>query len=243
MRSAEEILSKKFSKALGGGYRPEEVDEFLDEIYTYISDVQKEKQTLSDKLEILAEKINEYREDEESLRSALLSAQKLGDKIVRDSKRQAEEIIREANINAEKVFSEAKVQAERDSRELVRIQKEASAFRSQLLSAYRTHIEMITKIPTYHDDIVQPDIRPEPEPATENENSEDIGLNNAPSENPQHEYEENNAAESKEETKEIPKIVFDSNFDDEEEESSRFGSLRFGDGFELNRPGNSKRKK
>lgn len=39
----------------------------------------REKQDLQKKLEVLADKLVEYRNDEDSIRTALLSAQRLGD--------------------------------------------------------------------------------------------------------------------------------------------------------------------
>lgn len=74
-----------------------------------------EKLELERKIEALADKLEEYRRDEDSLKSAVFEAQKLGSSIVRDSKAKAERILQEANEKASAVTAQAQAQGNRSN--------------------------------------------------------------------------------------------------------------------------------
>ena len=95
MITPNDIANKKFEKA-AFGYKPEEVDAFLVDIVSSYKVMYDEKVAAEEKLLVLAEKLEEYRANEDSLKTVLLGAQKLGENIVRDSKAKAEVILSDA---------------------------------------------------------------------------------------------------------------------------------------------------
>ena len=111
--NAKEILNKQFEKAKIGGYRMDEVDDFLKEVSAEFAELQKSNSELERKLEVLADKIREYREDEDALKDALLIAQKQGNAIVAESKATAEKITKETKEKVDKLISESKAKSER----------------------------------------------------------------------------------------------------------------------------------
>ena len=90
----DSIRNVEFTR--GRGYRADEVDDFIDACVETMEALQRENDTLNQKMKVLADKLVEYRHDEDSIRSALLSAQRTGDGILRDAKEQAEKIVQEA---------------------------------------------------------------------------------------------------------------------------------------------------
>ena len=82
MLTPNDIANKKFDKAMGG-YRIDDVEAFLSQVSDTVIALYEDKKNLEEKIEILAEKLEEYRADEDSLRNALLGAQKLGDSVIR----------------------------------------------------------------------------------------------------------------------------------------------------------------
>lgn len=108
MLTPKEISEKTFDKTFGFGYRMDDVDAYLDEVAKSMTELLGQNADLEKKLEVLADKLTEYREDEESLRTALLGAQKLGDSVIRESKTKAEIIMRDATIKAEAMVNNAK---------------------------------------------------------------------------------------------------------------------------------------
>lgn len=111
--NAKEILNKQFEKAKIGGYKLEEVDDYLREVSDEFAQLQKNNSELEEKLKVLADKIREYREDEEALKDALLIAQKQGNAIVADSKASAEKLTQETREKVEKLLSETKAKSEK----------------------------------------------------------------------------------------------------------------------------------
>lgn len=111
--NAKEILNKQFDKAKLGGYKLEDVDDYLKEVSDEFAALQKSNSELERKLEVLADKIREYREDEEALKDALLIAQKQGNAIVAESKASAEKITKETKEKVEKLLAESKAKSER----------------------------------------------------------------------------------------------------------------------------------
>ncbi len=111
--NAKEILNQQFTKVKIGGYKLEEVDDYLREVSEEFAALQKEKNELERKLEVLADKIREYREDEDALKDALLIAQKQGNAIVAESKASAEKLTKETKEKVEKLLAESKAKSER----------------------------------------------------------------------------------------------------------------------------------
>ena len=100
------ISGRKFSEAMRG-YKKEEVDEYLSEISMEILQNNKEKEELNKKLDILASKIQEYREDEDALKEALLGAQKQGNAVIAAAKEKSAEMIQEAQDKCDKMIADA----------------------------------------------------------------------------------------------------------------------------------------
>ena len=106
--NAKDIVTKTFEKAkLGGGYKAEEVDEFLRDVSVEYKKLENENAELEKKLEVLAAKIREYRNDEDALRDALLIAKKQGIAVVNEAKEEAAKINKEANDAAAKTKKDA----------------------------------------------------------------------------------------------------------------------------------------
>ena len=146
MLTPSDIRNRRFEKGMGG-YKVDEVHSFLNEVADHFESLAEEKEDLNHKLEILAEKLEQYREDEESLRAALIGAQKLGDSVIRDSKRKAEAIIAQATRKAEEMAEEARASIDKEAMALNRMQLEVARFKEQILTMYKQHIELIQEIP------------------------------------------------------------------------------------------------
>ncbi len=156
--TGREIKEKKFDKAAMFGYKAEEVDLYLAELAQAVDNMNKEKAVLEKKIEILAGKIEEYRKDEDSMKEALLGAQRLGNTVVAEAQEKAEkmlaeaqekadEMVREAEKTASKAVSGTKVQVEREQQALLKMQKEVSNFKARLLKIYKSHLDLITALP------------------------------------------------------------------------------------------------
>lgn len=169
MFAPNDIANKKFDKTMGFGYKAEPVEEYLEELANYVAQLLEEKKDLEKKMEVLADKLEEYRQDEESMRNALLGAQKLGDGVIRESKTKAEIILRDATNQAEKMVEGARMQIEQEQLGLAKMQREVGAFKNRLLALYRQHLELINALPEDENakrrEAAPPPVEPQPEPA------------------------------------------------------------------------------
>ena len=146
MITPNDIANKKFEKA-AFGYKPEEVDAFLNDIIISYKEMYQSKVAAEEKLEVLAEKLEEYRANEDSLKTVLLGAQKLGENIVRDSKAKAEVIVADAENQVKQVFAESESKIIKEKETLATLQKETAEFKKHLLAMYRQHLELISLMP------------------------------------------------------------------------------------------------
>lgn len=151
----EEIRNIEFTKSLGG-YRTSEVDPFIDKCADTVEALLKEKDELTKKLEVLADKLVEYRNEEDSIRTALLSAQRMGDAVVREANHKAGLILEDANIKAEKIAETARRNIQEEEAELRRVQQAVSDFKRQLLSMYREHLAAIDVMPELKEESSDP---------------------------------------------------------------------------------------
>lgn len=143
----EKFFEVEFNKAMAFGYRTEDVDEFVTKAIEIIKGLQEENRELNEKMAVLAQSLEKYREDEESLRSALIGAQKLGDSILKDSRSKAEVILRDATTNADHIVEEAHARLDRERAEYEKLKQEVAAFREELFGMYKAHIAQITELP------------------------------------------------------------------------------------------------
>ena len=157
MITAMEINTKRFEQAKPG-YKPEEVDEFLNQIADQISAMTKEKEDTEKKIEVLVESIRRYKADEEALKDAMIGAQKQAravmeeakvkaDAIIYEAQQKAEQILSAANVKADEIIGSTAVRAKKEQETLEKMQTAVTEFKSNLLSMYKAHLELITSLP------------------------------------------------------------------------------------------------
>ena len=164
MFTAEEIRQITFEKVMRG-YRTEDVEAFIENIADEFDSLEKEKKDLEEKLYVLAEKVEQYKQEEESIKTTLINAQRLGESIVADAKTKADTVIREATIKKNDIISSAYAEIEGTDEVLHRLKKEVSDFKRTVLGLYKSHIEILGTLPEEKEKVVE-------EPVEETEEAE-----------------------------------------------------------------------
>ena len=114
MLTPNEIREKRRNFEKGTfGYKTDEVDAFLDEIADDYEVLYNNNEESEDKIIKLVEKINEYREDEDAIKLALLSAQKESKKILAEANAKSEQMLAEASAKSEEVARQSEVECEK----------------------------------------------------------------------------------------------------------------------------------
>lgn len=146
MLSPREISNKRFEKS-AFGYRADDVDSFLNSIAEEYSKILNERNEFEAQLNKLSDTVEKYKQEESSLSSILIGAQKLGDSIIREAKGKAELIIQDAGIKSDKMLEGTHVRLEQEKREYSRLQEEVASFKSKIVAMYKTHLELVSALP------------------------------------------------------------------------------------------------
>lgn len=191
MLSLNDITNVSFRKAGFSGYRPEDVDAFIDQVRDTVEEltqkslaqreemerIEEEKRQMQKKIELLAGKIEDYRSEEDEIKNALVSAQKLGDASIREARHKAEIILKDANLKAEHIVAGAEEQIQQQKQQMADLKKQVAEFRAQLLEMYRRHLTLIDALPGEKKEEPAPQSAPSiPEPAVDASEEEQVEL-------------------------------------------------------------------
>ncbi|MBQ7090775.1 MAG: DivIVA domain-containing protein [Clostridia bacterium] len=131
MLTPDAIQSKEFEQSVLGGYRRDEVDVFLDELESDYRKLYVENAELVDKLKACLAKIEEYKKDEEFLKTAIINAQKLNDTTLKEIELKEKEVEMTSKAKAAEIIGEAEEKArvivetaENEASDLIRIAQE-----------------------------------------------------------------------------------------------------------------------
>ena len=100
MFTPQQIEQISFEKATFGGYRMEAVDEFLEPLTEDYITLYKENALLKSKMKVLVGKLEEYRNNEASMKDAIVNAQKTCDMMVKEAEAKCTQMLNEANLAA-----------------------------------------------------------------------------------------------------------------------------------------------
>ena len=119
MFTPQEVSEKTFPKSssFSSGYDLAAVDEFLDALTEDYTALYKENAALKTKLKILAEKVEEYRATEDTMRSMLLAAQKMAASMTEEAKEKSEKTLADARQESEKLLADARNAADELNRD------------------------------------------------------------------------------------------------------------------------------
>lgn len=202
MMTPSQLKEYEFKTAGRNAYKADDVDDFFAEVAANYTKMFHENGELVRRVGLLADRLEKFKKEEEEIKSAVVSAQRAADIIVRDAKNsvadaesEAEAVLAAAKSEADLIKSDAEKQAIADSelllsmtrdkaQEIIKkakeeaqeillkanssakdamgaatrtmtseslhfemLKKEVSEFKSNILSQYKSHIELISRLP------------------------------------------------------------------------------------------------
>ena len=133
MLSPDMIQKKEFEQSVLGGYRRDEVDAFLDEVEADYRKLYEENKDLIEKLKACLSKIEDYKKDEDFLKSAIINAQRLNETTLKEIELREKEVEVSCKEKAAEIISDAEAQAaaiiekaEKESADAVKAAREQS---------------------------------------------------------------------------------------------------------------------
>lgn len=171
--TAEDVRSVTFEQ-VRKGYKPEDVDDFLLQVATDMQRLEAERDTAiaekaafaaeqnallaerdnavaakedaEAKMYVLAGKVEEYRGQEETLKTALINAQRMGETVVYEAKQKADGLLRDATNKSDMLRQSAEDDSERERKTLENLQNEVKNFKTTILNLYKQHIESLSAL-------------------------------------------------------------------------------------------------
>lgn len=100
MLTPAKIRNHHFDASGRNAYKAESVDSFFEQVAESYEQMFRENGEMYKKIGILAEMVDEYKKDEDNIRNALLTAQRMADKITREAKEKADALLNDAEQRA-----------------------------------------------------------------------------------------------------------------------------------------------
>ncbi len=148
MLTIEDIKQVSFRKAGIGGYKPEDVDAFIDHVLITMEQMKKEKSELVKKMDILATRVEEYRADEDAVRNAMLASQRVADSTIKSAKAKAAQIIEESENAAKAKLYDLNLQIKEQKKQYALLLSECNKLREELISVCNKHIISAKELPS-----------------------------------------------------------------------------------------------
>ncbi len=147
MLSHDEVKNISFRRSVFGGYRPEDVDNFVDNIQISYEELLRERENLTKTVQKLENTVKKFYDEENSIRKVLLELKTVTEKSVNDAQIKASEIVSEANQTSEKIIKEAeqKVLVQKEISDSLK--KESKRLKKCLEELYLEHMKIVKKIP------------------------------------------------------------------------------------------------
>lgn len=146
MLTPQEIKDIRFDKVMFGGYDMAAVDETMAEIASDFSSVVKENAVLKNKLKMLASTIEEYRNVDEAMRKALITAQNLANDMLKDAHEKADELIKNASALANEKVADLAQKVQEEEARLAKAKAETAVFIETMDKAYKLQAEKLVAL-------------------------------------------------------------------------------------------------
>jgi len=157
MFTPQQIDEISFDKAVFGGYDMQSVDEFLEPLTEDYVTLYKENALLKSKMRVLVGKLEEYRQNEASLRDAIVNAQKTCDKMVREAEAKCTQMLNDANAAAAENAKNADSLIAAENARVEEAKKAATAKINQIQADISSCIQALERIKTANRPVVHAD--------------------------------------------------------------------------------------
>ncbi len=147
MLTPQEVSGRAFSKAAFGGYNMAMVDEFLDEVTDDYTALYKENTALKAKLKVLVDKVEEYRATEDSMRAALLTAQRMANTMVEEAEEKKKSMLAGAEDEARAKIGALQGEIELEQRKLNAAKAATADFLQKTRELAQAQLALIERAP------------------------------------------------------------------------------------------------
>lgn len=143
-----EIQTKKFEKAVMGGYNKQDVDDYMEYILEDYEALYKQSLSADKEIKALREQIEAYKSMEETMKNSILVAQQAAERLEANAKEKADIIIKDAETKAKEITENANKSIEQSVKDLAQMQRTMDVYKCQAISMLNAQIESLQKFET-----------------------------------------------------------------------------------------------
>jgi cell division initiation protein len=137
-----DIQQQEFGRRLRG-YDRKEVENFLDLVAAQMGELSRDNSQMRSEISHLKREIEEHRDREETLREAMLTAQRAIDEIRDTAKKEAELVVTEAEMRAEKILHSAHGRVTKLIDEINELKRQRTRAIEEVRSVLSTHAKLL----------------------------------------------------------------------------------------------------
>ncbi|MDO4731082.1 MAG: DivIVA domain-containing protein [Clostridia bacterium] len=141
----DDISNVVFHKSGFGGYKPDEVEDFIDDVEQTVEELILENKKLK-------ELVDHYQSEEDDIKSTLFNARKLAGATMTEAKSKATAIVESAKQKAEEIAQITAAEVNEQNEKLETMKREVSEFKMHLLKLYKEHLKLIDALPKFDDE-------------------------------------------------------------------------------------------
>lgn len=146
MLTPQEIQEITLERAVFGGYDMRAVDDFLEPLTEDYITLYKENAVLKGKLRVLVEKLEEYRNQETTMKNAMVAAQKTCDTMVADAEKRCAQMLAEAEKNVRNKTENIDQAVTAEAERLERAKAVAADFIVTVEDTVKKHLELLASL-------------------------------------------------------------------------------------------------
>lgn len=150
-----EITQREFGRKFRG-LDPEEVHTFLEQIAEEMTRLVQETTDRAAQIQRLEAQLRIHQEREDSLRNALVTAQKMTDDIKASATREADLLLKEAELKAERLLEQAHRRLAQVQAEIAEVVRQRDLFAAKLRGLLKTHLELLDFQPDQPGSLTEP---------------------------------------------------------------------------------------
>lgn len=155
--TVDDIRNVSFRRANFGGYKPEDVDAFIDDVEDSYQKILDRNQNLCGEIESLKRKIEKLQGEDSTIKKLILNAKEIADSTLSKAKEKTSEMVFKASKESEKIMARAKKEVDFQKEIFNQLKIESANLRKKLDDVYKEHIKAIDSIPSEFEEDLETD--------------------------------------------------------------------------------------
>ena len=145
MVNPQELQNAEFSKGFKG-YTCAEVDKYIEYVLEQYAELYREHAELEKKVKILYAKLDEAKNDQNSISATIVNAQKMADEILKDANEKANAINSAIKDSFDDIVEKYREIIDREQINLFEAQKSAIEFKVGILDGYKQQVRSLCEL-------------------------------------------------------------------------------------------------